>query len=290
MERIEGRVPFAGVARKRAVACHGPMILSATMPPPIAVALLTGVLVPPAVALAAFRRRLARAVPEPSRWPRVAVVSSCKGADPMMAANAATLLAQDYPGEREAVFVVPVRSDPAFAALSGLAGARLVVSDADPRRASEQNENLLFALRALGPGPEVLVFADADQRVRPDWLRRLVAALLEEGVGVSTAPAVFIPEGAGAAGALRHAWVAYGLPFMAALGWSSGQSQAVRRADFDAWGAAGLWGRTINMDLTLSALARRAGRRVVHVPRAAPLWHEPCSWGQVFGPGCGTLG
>lgn len=228
-----------------------------------------------------WRRRVARpAPPRAAALPPVAVLTACKGRQHGIEENLRSLLAQDYPGFFEFVVVVPSRADPAFADLSALfarlgdSRGKLLVSDADPRTMSEQNENLLYGLARLGPGAEVVVFADADIRVGPGWLAALVGPLADPAVGCVSAPALYVPDGSGA-GALRAAWIVHGLPFLAGLGYASGQSLAVRRGDFEAWGMRAVYARTINMDLTLRAAARRAGLRVETAVRELPLWIEP---------------
>ncbi|MBI3296786.1 MAG: apolipoprotein N-acyltransferase [Elusimicrobia bacterium] len=239
-------------------------------------------------AVLAFRRRLARpSVPPAPSLPPLSVLTACKGPQDGLEENVRTVLAQDYPAAVEFVFVVPSRDDPAFGELTrilaalGDARAKLLVSDADPREASEQNLNLLFGLERLAPESSVVVFADADIRVGPRWLAALAGPLEDPKVGCVTAPALYVPA-AGLPAALRCSWIVHGLPYMASLGYASGQSLAVRRADFKAWGAAALYARSINMDLTLSGLARKRGFAVELAAGELPLWLEPCSTAQLL--------
>ena len=234
-----------------------------------------------ACAAVRFLRGLGREAASPSaRWPAVCVIVPCKGAAPDLAENLRALLRQSYPGAAEYVFVVPRADDPAHEALrplvSGFQGrARVLVSGAAPRRCSEKCLNLLAGVAAAGPDCEVLLFADSDMRVRPDWMRRMVAPLSDPAAGVCTSAMLYIPEGFELSSWLRLAWMGWAIPWLEPMGCVTGQSLAVRREDFDALGVREAWGTTVSEDLTLAALCRKAGRRVLFVAGAMPVSRGP---------------
>lgn len=217
--------------------------------------------------------------------PAVTVLVPCKGE--MDLENIGTLLRQDYGGTREYLFIAPSRNDLAFRMLADFlprsgAPARVLSSEAVPVHCSEALLNYMHGVSQAGADSEVLVFADADLRMEPDWLARLVAALEVPGTGVSTAVLMFVPATFGLWSFLRLLWMALGLPYQAMMSRVSGHSFAMRRADYARWDVAGLWSRCITSDIPLDAHVRAAGARVRYVPSAAPVCVEDCDRAAYF--------
>ncbi len=101
----------------------------------------------------------------------------------------ASCLAQDYPGPVRYVFGVADAADPAVVAVERLRAAfpradlHLVV---DPRRHGRNGKvSNLINMSAAITG-EVVVLADSDMLVAPDYLTRLAGALQRPGVGAVT--------------------------------------------------------------------------------------------------------
>ncbi|MBI5595789.1 MAG: apolipoprotein N-acyltransferase [Elusimicrobia bacterium] len=209
---------------------------------------------------------------------RAAVIVAAKGASPALSRSLASLLCQDYPAAYELHIVVPSRDDPAWplaeAAITGrhAAEATLWCSEAVPETCSEKILNLLYAIERLGPAPEVLVFADSDQLFHPRWLSMLVRALEDPTVGLATAHGVVhLASRPGLVALLQHAWEAAGLPWLELTGSPSGNSLALRREDFRSMDVGRLWIRSIATDFPLAHAVRASGRRVLFVPKAAPV-------------------
>lgn len=128
----------------------------------------------------------ARAVPLLSP-PVVTVLKPLHGDEPLLEAALASTLAQDYPSF-QVVFGVQRADDPALAVLGRLrdrfpdADLAVVV---DPRThgANPKIGNLINMLPSAKH--DVLVIADSDLHVAPDWLTRVVAALLTPGTGLA---------------------------------------------------------------------------------------------------------
>jgi ceramide glucosyltransferase len=142
------------------------------------------------VAVAAVRVAFrAPAPPTPAVLPPVSVLKPVHGVDAGALENFESFCRQEYP-EFELVFGVADPCDPAVALVERLrrerpdVSIRLVVA---PARGPNRKASLLEAL-AREARHEVLVAADADMRVAPDHLRRIVGALLEPGVGLVTCP------------------------------------------------------------------------------------------------------
>ena len=92
--------------------------------------------------------------------PPVCVISACKGVFAQFDGNIRSLLAQDYEGELEFLFVSPRKDDPAYRALERLLAepavrvkARLLCSEATPVRCSEKILNMLYALKRVRRAP-----------------------------------------------------------------------------------------------------------------------------------------
>ena len=230
-----------------------------------------------------LRREASR--PPPARRPPASVLVPCKGSGPNLARRVRAMLAQEYP-DAEFLFVVPGEADPAFATISAaVAGdprARVLASNAAPRRCSGKIADLGYAAARVSSRAEILAFADADLEVAPDWLARLAAPLEEPGVGVSTSCMLYVAADAGLWSFLRMAWMAAGMPHLAALGVVAGHSFALRRRDFEAHDVAGLWSRSLMEDLALAALARSRGLGVRFSAAAMPVSEEACGAGEFF--------
>ncbi len=114
--------------------------------------------------------------------PAVTILKPLHGAEPRLSENLATFLAQDYGGTVQVVCGVQDSADPAIAEVAGLA-VDLVV---DPVRhgANAKVCNLINMMAAARH--EVLVLSDSDMVAGPDWLRQVIAALGEPGVGAVT--------------------------------------------------------------------------------------------------------
>jgi len=118
--------------------------------------------------------------------PRVSVLKPLHGAEPLLEAALASTCAQTYP-RFQVVFGVARVDDPALEVVERLRLRFPSVDIAvvvDPRRhgANPKIGNLINMLPAAKH--DVLVIADSDLHVAPDWLARVVAALDAPGVGL----------------------------------------------------------------------------------------------------------
>lgn len=232
----------------------------------------------------AGQRRRTPALPQPT--PAASVIVPLKGRSSGLAEALRAFLAVDYPGALEWIFVAADPADEGLALAGelarGVSRARALASGARPGPGSEKARNLLAAVAAADPASEVFLFADADAVVRPDWARRLAAALSEPGVVLSTAVMLYRPRGGGAASWLRLAWMGFGLPWFEPMTLAAGQSLALRRKDFDALGVRVLWDAVVSEDLALAARVRACGGRCRLVMEAAPEGRQTCGWAELF--------
>lgn len=136
---------------------------------------------------------LARLRPPPDARPQarpgVTILKPVRGAEPALHGNLATFCRQDYPGPVQIVFGTQDESDPAVEVVRGivreLPGHDLELVLGRIERGTNPKVSTLVAL-APHIRHEVVVLADSDIAVEPDYLARVVAALEAPGVGLVT--------------------------------------------------------------------------------------------------------
>ncbi|MFA6093071.1 MAG: glycosyltransferase family 2 protein [Elusimicrobiota bacterium] len=255
--------------------------------------------------LRGMRRRSPQgeAVPKKDGFPSVRVFIPCAGVSAELGPSVEALLSQDYAGLVEFVFITPSASDPAHEELSillaGKPRARLLFSGVPARACSDKINNLLHGLKHSPRDSEIVAFTDSDLRVPPGWISALIAPLSDPSVAAATSAMRYRAHGgespasrgtrtprspsspAGLAARLRSAWMAAGVPYLAAFGVPCGQSLAFRRADFENWRIEALWSRSLLEDLALHSLLQSKGR-VVFVHEAMPSSEESADFPGFF--------
>ncbi len=227
---------------------------------------------------AAWRRAALRGNHAPPRnfTPSVAVFCPCRGLEEGLQENLATLAAFDYP-EYEVLYVTASGADPACRVIQELAArfpqrARHVVAGS-PVDCSEKVNNLRAAVEAAGSRFEVLVFADSDGRPGKNWLRQLVAPLVDEEAGAATTFRWILPVagdgGNRLAGAMASAWNA---AIVTLLGegqrnfcWGGGT--AIRRQTFHDARVPEFWRGAVSDDWALTRALWVAGKRIIFMPQ-----------------------
>lgn len=224
--------------------------------------------------------------------PAAVVILPVAGAVAGLRVNIGAYLTQDYP-QYQLVLVVGDEKDAAYAPLrelvesavarDGHCNASLLV--AGPSQAQGQKvHNLLRGLQAVRPETEVLVFADADARPGPDWLRRLVAPLEDRAVTVSTGFRWYLP-GRTFVSQLRAAWDTSIATFMGEQDCSFpwGGSMAIRRAEFDRLEVRRrYWVSTVSDDYGLGRAVRDHGGRIRFEPRCLVASREDSSFAELM--------
>nr|MBI3614100.1 glycosyltransferase [Nitrospirota bacterium] len=138
-----------------------------------------------------FCRRSAAAEGFPDgQWPPVTVLKPVYGLEKNLKANLRTMCLQDYPGY-QVVFSAQRPDDPAIPILRELerefgAGRVTVVVKNLQAGMNGKVNNLIGGLTEAKH--EILVISDSDIRVRPDYLKTVVAPLADPAVGCVCTP------------------------------------------------------------------------------------------------------
>lgn len=140
-------------------------------------------------AAGSVRRMLGWPSPAERSLPAITILKPLYGAEPELEANLESFLALDYPAPVRVVFGVHDAADPAAAAarsaMARHAGADAVlVVDSARHGSNGKISNLINMMHEARH--DALVLADSDMRVSPDYLRRVVAALDQPGIGLVT--------------------------------------------------------------------------------------------------------
>ena len=131
-------------------------------------------------------------------WPAVSLLKPLCGDEPNLLENLRSFCLQDYP-DFQVVFGVHRADDPAIAVVRTLADElpdhdiRVVVEQGPSTCSNPKIANLLGMVPAAQN--EILVIADSDMKVGPDYLKAVVATLAQPGVGVATCLYVSHPVG-----------------------------------------------------------------------------------------------
>ena len=125
----------------------------------------------------------------PSSHPSVTILKPLHGEEPRLYENLASVIAQAYPGPVRIIFGVSDPADPAAAVVARLAAdfpqADLeLVADARRHGRNRKVSNLVNMSAAMTG--EIVVLADSDMLVEPDYLSRVVGALQQPGIGAVT--------------------------------------------------------------------------------------------------------
>ncbi|MBV9785608.1 MAG: bacteriohopanetetrol glucosamine biosynthesis glycosyltransferase HpnI [Acidisphaera sp.] len=138
--------------------------------------------------LLAVRRFRGGAPPAPLARPPVSVLKPLHGDEPMLEAALASFCAQHYPNF-QIVFGVQDAADPAVGVVRRLQTRfpehdLVLVVDSTPHGANRKISNLINMFPRARH--DLLVIADSDVHVAPDYLERIVAALDVPGTGLVT--------------------------------------------------------------------------------------------------------
>jgi ceramide glucosyltransferase len=205
-------------------------------------------------------------------WPALSLLKPIKGDEEDLRANLRSFFVQDYPGELEIVFATADADDPGLAAARALAAefperrVRFVLSD--PHYGlNPKLSNLAAALDAAAH--DLVLQSDANVRVRPDYLRRIVGELLaEDGALLSSMVVGAGEESVGAAleNLQLSAWIAPATCFalhVAGVTCVIGKSMLLRRSELATVGGLAAFKDHLTEDFLIGQAYADAGRRVI---------------------------
>jgi len=255
------------------------------------------------IAAFVFVGRFARSgVSTAGLFPSVTILKPLHGDEPGLFDNLATFCAQDYPGPVQIVFGVQDPADPAAAVVRRLMAAypdRALDLVIDPRVHGQNGKVSNLVNMAARIRHAVVVLADSDMQAPPDYLRRVVAALQQPGVGLVTCLYHGVPVG-------DRLW-----PHLAALAIDThflpnvvmglslglarpcfGSTIALRRATLDAIGGFEAFAGRLADDYAIGAAVRAAGHAVAIPPltvghacpeaSAGALWRHEVRWARTI--------
>jgi cellulose synthase/poly-beta-1,6-N-acetylglucosamine synthase-like glycosyltransferase len=228
----------------------------------------------------------------PGTTPPAAVIVAVKNASDVSRAFFGRLRHQAYPDYR-IIAAVESEEDPAFAMImeeSKRPGPPLrTVVAGQSGRTGQKVWNLLAGLDAIEPSDEIVAFVDADTLPAPEWLSRLVAALVNTGRDAVTGYRWIIPadnrmSSAVVAAANASVVTVPRLPSIFNHCW--GGTMALRRKTLERIDICRYWEGAISDDAQMTRAFKEAGYEV-YSPRqnlllspVAMSWSEALSFGR----------
>ena len=233
-----------------------------------------------------FKRELAKPISDYA--PLATIFAPCRGIDQGMLENFDALLAQDYP-EFEVLFIVDEENDAATKLIEqawqeARRPVKLVVAP-KATDSSQKVTNLLEGIQYADPASEVFVFVDSDARPSKQWLRNLVAPLIDPQIGATTGYRWFFSNHETVASEVRNMWnasIASHLGSDRKTNFCWGGSTAIKRSAFEQLEIHKRWRGTVSDDFTLTHAVHDAGLGIHLVPRALTASIEDCSWRELF--------
>jgi Glycosyl transferase family 21 len=228
----------------------------------------------------------------PGTTPPVAVIVAVKNASDVSRAFFGRLRHQAYPDYR-IIAVVESEDDPAFAMIteeSKRPGAPFcTVVAGQSERTGQKVWNLLAALDAIEDRDEIVAFVDADTLPAPEWLSRLVAALVNTGRDAVTGYRWIVPadnriSSAVVAAANASVVTAPRLPSIFNHCW--GGTMAMRRKTLERIDIRRYWAGAISDDAQMTRAFWEAGfpvfspRQSLLLSPVAMSWSEALSFGR----------
>jgi hypothetical protein len=217
---------------------------------------------------------------------RVALVIPVKGISDNFPRFMDFALGQDYP-DYHVIFAVGSEDDPAYAAIlrriHGNARARIIVAGA-ATDSGQKVHNQLAAFRQLNAGDGIIAFADGDLVAAENWLSHLAFPINRGSADLTTGYRWFVPE----SGSLPNkviTLIGTGIEPLLGPGWRMclwGGSMAMSREAFDELDIPRNLEGSVNDDLRITQLAKRAGKRMRYTRTVAALTPVDFTWASLL--------
>src|SRR6185295_5426524 len=195
------------------------------------------------------------------------VIVPSRGLEDGLYENLAALFQQDY-ASYEIIFVTDQAADSSLSVVEEIRRANdgaerissRIVLAGDAVDCGQKVHNLRSAVAEVDPRSQVLVFVDSDARPQSNWLRSLVAPLVDERLGAASGYRWFIPQRGGLASQLRsvcNASIASALGSRQDNKFCWGGSTAIRRSTFERLQISERWRGTVSGDFTLTRVLQQ---------------------------------
>jgi cellulose synthase/poly-beta-1,6-N-acetylglucosamine synthase-like glycosyltransferase len=153
------------------------------------------------------------------------------------------------------------------------------------RSPGDKINNLLAAVNVSEVrSAELLAFIDSDVNPHPEWLRNIIAPLVDPAVGLTTGYRHYQPDSAfwSAMRAVTNnvAMTPHLVGDRLRVAW--GGAMAVRHHDFDRSGVEDIWRGAVSDDLTLATAIRRLGLRIEFVPNCLTTNSGGCTMREYY--------
>jgi cellulose synthase/poly-beta-1,6-N-acetylglucosamine synthase-like glycosyltransferase len=214
--------------------------------------------------------------------PKAAVILSLRGADPFLTDCVHALLHQNYP-QYNLHIVVDSQQDPAWNIVNktiqqvGATHVQISTLIARHNTCSLKGSALVQAIHALDDSYKVVAFIDADVIAHPNWLRELVAPLMDERIGATTGNRWYMPQIGQWGSLVRYLWNTVAVIFMCIHQAPWGGSMAMRLSVLRRSRLLEIWKQSVSVDVPIHKALQAMGLKVKFVPTVMMLNREECN-------------
>jgi len=196
--------------------------------------------------------------------PFTEILIPVKGTIPHQEEALRSMLEQDHPCFG-LIFILDSESDPANALVDELCSrypnARKVIAGLSSA-CGQKNHNLIEGVKHLKPECEIVVFCDASNCARGDWLTGFTSPLCSGQAEVVTTFRTFDPQPRTIPGVCQAIYASFVLILDMVKPKTWGGATAILRQTFDRLDVIGAWSGTVVDDLVLTNVLDRAGVRI----------------------------
>jgi cellulose synthase/poly-beta-1,6-N-acetylglucosamine synthase-like glycosyltransferase len=220
--------------------------------------------------------------------PKAAVILSLRGADPFLANCVRALLYQNYP-QYDLHIVVDSQEDPAWHIVNetiqqarAMHVTHVQVSPLTARHntCSLKCSALVQAISALDDSYQVVALIDADVIAHRNWLRELVAPLMDERIGATTGNRWYTPHTKQWGSLVRYAYNSASVVSMYIYRYAWGGSMAMKLSVLRRSQLLKTWTQSISVDAPVHRALQKIGLKVKFVPTVMMINREECNLAQ----------
>ncbi len=210
----------------------------------------------------------------PDYFPKISLITPCKGLEINLKNNLNSVLNQDYPKDKiEYIFVVAEETDSAIPLLKKLnkeaydKTIKIVVSKKIYKTCSEKLSNLINALNFISEDSEVLVFLDSDLKIKKSFVKKLVQPLRFEKIGATTGYRYYKPDKTFSS-YVRSSYVFASSLFLCneKTNFTFGGATAIKKELFFKLKINEIWKSVLTDDFTLTKAVKSSGKKIKFIP------------------------